>query len=36
MDFGTDKCKKCGTLLVARNTNGLCDECHVHTVNDEC
>lgn len=27
MDFGTDKCKKCGTLLVARNTNGLCDEC---------
>lgn len=27
MDFGTDKCKKCGTLLVARNTKGLCDEC---------
>lgn len=27
MDFRTDKCKKCGTLLVARNTNGLCDEC---------
>lgn len=27
MDFGTDKCKKCGTLLVARNTKGLCDKC---------
>lgn len=27
MDFGIGKCKKCGTLLVARNTNGLCDEC---------
>lgn len=30
MGLKIDRCKKCGTLLVSRNTKGLCDECQEH------